>query len=65
VSIATVYRLCEAGKLPYVRVLNAVRVDEGDLRSCDKDKFHCNFPGGAISHKKLAKDNGRSAALRR
>ena len=33
VSIATVYRLCETGKLPHVRVLNAVRVDEGDLRT--------------------------------
>ena len=33
VSIATVYRLCETAKLPHVRVLNAVRVDEGDLRT--------------------------------
>ena len=31
VSAVTVYRLCEIGKLPHVRVCNAIRVDEGDL----------------------------------
>ena len=33
VSIVTVYRLCETGQLPHVRVCNAIRVDEGDLRT--------------------------------
>jgi excisionase family DNA binding protein len=32
-SIAIIYRLCETGKLPHVRVLNAIRVGEGDLRT--------------------------------
>ncbi|MGC9983488.1 MAG: helix-turn-helix domain-containing protein [Polyangia bacterium] len=32
VCTATVYRLCEAGKLPHIRVSNAVRVGEDDLR---------------------------------
>jgi excisionase family DNA binding protein len=29
---ATVYRLCESGGLAHVRVSNAIRVGEGDLR---------------------------------
>ena len=33
VSTVTVYRLCETGRLPHVRVLNAIRVDERDLRT--------------------------------
>ena len=33
VSTVTVYRLCETGQLPHVRVCNAIRVDEGDLRT--------------------------------
>ena len=32
VCAATVYRLCDTGKLPHVRVSNAVRVSETDLR---------------------------------
>jgi excisionase family DNA binding protein len=31
VCTATVYKLCASGALPHVRVLNAVRVVEGDL----------------------------------
>jgi excisionase family DNA binding protein len=31
VCTATVYKLCSSGALPHVRVLNAVRVGEGDL----------------------------------
>jgi excisionase family DNA binding protein len=33
VCTATVYRLCDAGELMHVRVSNAVRVGEGDLRA--------------------------------
>jgi len=28
---ATVYRLCESGQLPHVRVVNSIRVRPGDL----------------------------------
>jgi len=31
VCIATVYRLCDEGQLPHVRVLHAIRVDPIDL----------------------------------
>jgi excisionase family DNA binding protein len=31
-SMATVYRLCESGGLEHVRVSNAIRVAEADLR---------------------------------
>ena len=30
---ATVYRLCERGEIPHYRVLNAIRVDPGDLKN--------------------------------
>ena len=33
VCTATVYKLCASGALPHVRVLNAVRVVEGDLET--------------------------------
>jgi len=33
VNLATIYRLCEIGELSHVRVLNAIRVGEGDLRT--------------------------------
>jgi excisionase family DNA binding protein len=33
VSTATVYGLCESGKLPHVRVLNTIRVSRQDLRT--------------------------------
>jgi excisionase family DNA binding protein len=29
---ATVYRLCDQRKLPHFRVLNAIRIDPGDLK---------------------------------
>jgi excisionase family DNA binding protein len=32
VSTATVYGLCGSGKLPHVRIMNAVRVRPADLR---------------------------------
>jgi excisionase family DNA binding protein len=31
VCTATVYALCAGGKLPHVRLLNAIRVGQGDL----------------------------------
>jgi len=31
VSTATVYKLCEQGELPYVRVSNAIRITPADL----------------------------------
>jgi len=31
VCTATVYKLCDSGALPHVRVLNAVRVEAADL----------------------------------
>jgi excisionase family DNA binding protein len=33
VSTATVYRLCEEGQLPHVRVANAIRVRPDDLEA--------------------------------
>ncbi|MGA9655968.1 MAG: helix-turn-helix domain-containing protein [Polyangia bacterium] len=38
VSTITVYRLCETGQLPHVRVCNAIRVGEGDLRRYLEDR---------------------------
>jgi len=32
VCTATVYRLCEQGRLPHFRVLNAIRIDPRDLK---------------------------------
>jgi excisionase family DNA binding protein len=32
VCTATIYRLCERGELPHYRVLNAIRVDPGDVK---------------------------------
>ena len=32
-STATIYRLCESGRLDHVRVSNAIRVAEADLRA--------------------------------
>ena len=33
VCAATVYRLCERGELPHVRVVNSIRVRPDDLRA--------------------------------
>jgi len=32
VCTATVYALCAQGRLPHVRVLNAIRIGPGDLK---------------------------------
>ena len=33
VCAATVYRLCERGELPHVRIVNSIRIRSDDLRA--------------------------------
>jgi excisionase family DNA binding protein len=40
VCTATVYKLCASGALPYVRVLNAVRVATKDLERFVSNRNH-------------------------
>lgn len=45
VSTATVYGLCESGKLPHVRVLNTIRVSRQDLRRFVEEGTRVGRPG--------------------
>ncbi|MEP6653429.1 MAG: helix-turn-helix domain-containing protein [Myxococcales bacterium] len=45
VSTATVYGLCESGKLPHVRVLNTIRVSRPDLRRFVAEGTRVGQPG--------------------
>jgi excisionase family DNA binding protein len=38
VSSATVYALCQSGRLPYARVLNAIRISPADLEDFIREK---------------------------
>jgi hypothetical protein len=42
--VATVYRLCEGGQLPHVRIVNSIRIRPEDLKD-----FHIGATGEDVT----------------
>jgi excisionase family DNA binding protein len=48
VSTATVYKLCDRGELPHTRVVNVIRVTQGDLEAFIAQKGSKGIRGGRV-----------------